>query len=119
MLDLIDIGFVPNDGLGDFLRDAFDKTNLNDQDLLNTITLYISNTKSGQTSLLSAGNGQVINFSDFGLSAFTDANYTLKLWAEDTNGISSPIVLASKTASGFIFNLTFGAIVTFMTHKNI
>lgn len=118
-LTQVNIGFAPNDGLGDLLRNAFDKLNLNDNDLLNTITTYISNTKSGQTALLTAGNGKVINYADFGLLAFTDANYTLKLWAEDTNGISSPIIKASQTASGFVFNLTFPSIVTFLAHKNL
>jgi hypothetical protein len=113
ILDPIDTGTTPNDGTGDVLRDAFNKTNTNDIAINDELGTLSNKTKSATSGTLTAGSN-IITFS----SPFTDTNYNLTLTVLDASGVPSAYTLTAKTASNFTIDLAFDSIVTYIAHKN-
>ena len=115
-LNPIDIGTVANDNTGNFARDAFNKSNLNDQALNDDIginTNALARIKTATTATLSASASTDITFS----TAFASNDYSLVLSGVDANGFTVPLRLVSKSTTKFTVEIFQDTIITYIAIK--
>jgi len=116
ILDPINIGAAANDGTGNKARDAYNKSNLNDQALNDDIginTNALARIKTATTATLSASASTDITFS----TAFASNDYSLVLSGVDANGFTVPLRLVSKSTTKFTVEIFQDTIITYIAIK--
>lgn len=116
-LNLINIGTVPDDGTGDPIRDAYNKSNTNDTALNNQANLStnnIANMKMWSESKAGSGN-QIFTIPNGG---FLDSTYEYTFNAYDSNGFEvAGIRRVSKNATTITLNLPQPCTITINARK--